>query len=160
MPCRDHGHNTPSGNNPPVNPDRATSDARFTCTGDNRTPVLGAYTHMVIYFTDFAVCNSGVESGKFAITGNNARTGGCVATNFGAITGDNAAAVLGVAAIKDALDNAAAGGNLVRTTKKPQLAPCNRHVKPRQTRHPFLITFMPKQGAFRKAVDIMKVNDD
>lgn len=52
----------------------------------------------------------------FTKTGSNAHTGNNASTTLGAMTGDNAATGVGSAAIKRALDGAATGGNLVRTS--------------------------------------------
>lgn len=59
---------------------------------------------------------------KFTTTGDGRRTGVNVMTTGGAITGDGVAAVVGVAAIKDAELNITAGGALVKETKIPQIA--------------------------------------
>lgn len=47
------------------------------------------------------------------LTGDNARSGGGATARFGAITGDNLATGVGLAAIWDTLVNAAVVGNLV-----------------------------------------------
>lgn len=118
LPNRDHGRNMHTGDNPHVNTDRTPSDAVRTITGDCAPPGLCAGSHMLHYLTDVVACVLGLEGVCLTITGNDARPGGSAAARLGAITGDDAATGVGLAAIKDTLLYLAVAGNLRYATCK------------------------------------------
>lgn len=77
-------------------------------TGYNAAPVMSDYGMV------FEDC--GVTHLVFTWPGKNARAGLNLITSWGAIAGDNVTTVVGLAAMKDAVVNMAAGGALVRYT--------------------------------------------